>query len=45
MTVVVDPCVNCRYPRCSRCAITRVSVHVRAPMGEYHLTQASSVSS
>ncbi|KAI3558965.1 hypothetical protein CABS03_11297 [Colletotrichum abscissum] len=27
MTVVVDPCVNCRYPRCSRCAVTRV--HVR----------------
>ncbi|KAK2017295.1 hypothetical protein LZ32DRAFT_688219 [Colletotrichum eremochloae] len=24
MTVVVDPCPNCRYPRCSRCRVERV---------------------
>ncbi|KAK1837646.1 hypothetical protein CCHR01_19732 [Colletotrichum chrysophilum] len=24
MTVVVDPCPNCHYPRCSRCRVDRV---------------------
>ncbi|KAK1513845.1 hypothetical protein CABS01_07251 [Colletotrichum abscissum] len=24
MKVVIDPCVNCRYPRCKECRVERV---------------------
>ncbi|KAK1515867.1 hypothetical protein CCOS01_13065 [Colletotrichum costaricense] len=24
MSVVIDPCVHCRCPRCSRCRVERV---------------------
>ncbi|KAF0327438.1 hypothetical protein GQ607_005299 [Colletotrichum asianum] len=26
MNVVVDPCINCHYPRCSRCRVDRIRV-------------------
>ncbi|KAL3293592.1 hypothetical protein RB213_012020 [Colletotrichum asianum] len=29
MTVVVDPCPNCHYPRCSRCRVDRVRIRQR----------------
>ncbi|KAF6827941.1 hypothetical protein CMUS01_08798 [Colletotrichum musicola] len=38
MSVVVDPCTHCHYPRCSRCRVERLQTrhHQQTPLDYCH---------